>query len=321
MASIKPYKTGWRVWVCVQGRKASKTFASKREAAAWGLAQEACATPLVSGRQTLHQAMEKFEQEESPKRAGARWEVVRLRKLRRELKDTPLRDLSAQALSEWRDAMVKVRAPSSVRREMNLLNSVLEVARKEWGWLETNPLRDVRKPPNAKARKRGLRQSEIDAIVQALGWEPWLRAERRADEVAIAFLLGVETAMRSGEMLSLRWSDVDLEGRVVLVRDTKNGDDREVPLSTTAVKLLRCLPAGERCFSVSGAVRDVLFREARDAAGVSDVHFHDSRSEGISRLAKVLDVLDLARVSGHRDLKSLMHYYRATVSELAKKLG
>jgi len=132
----------------------------------------------------------------------------------------------------------------------------------------------------------------------------------------------VETAMRNGEMLALRWADVDLVRRVARVVESKNGDAREVPLSSTAVQLLGCLPRDrETCFAVNASVRDVLFREARDRAGVVDVHFHDSRSEGISRLAKKLDILDLARVVGHRDLKSLMHYYRADAAALALRLG
>lgn len=321
MASIKPYKTGWRAWVCKHGKKTSKTFESKREAITWANAQEVKIDAPVSGRYTLHMAFDEFIEKEAPKRAGAKWEIVRCKKFKREFEDIKLADLTAPVFVAWRDAQVKLRAPSSVRREMNLIKTVLDVARKEWGWLETTPLADVKRPPNAKARKRGIRQAEIDAIVKELDWEQWLRAERNSDEVAIAFLLGIETAMRNGEMMSLRWEDVDLKQRVATVRDTKNGDDREVPLSTAAVKLLGCLPReSERCFGITSEVRDVVFRQARNTAGIKDVHFHDSRSEGISRLSKKFNVLDLARITGHRDLRSLMHYYKADMATLAKQL-
>lgn len=322
MASIKAYKGGWRVWISRAGVRATKTFESKREAIAWANAQEVKITVPITGRYTLHMALDKFAEEEAPKRRGERWEVIRCRKLKRELEDKRLAELTPAFFVAWRDAQIKVRAESSVRREMNLLKAVLSVARKEWGWLEHDPLADVKRPPNARARMRGLRQEEIDAIVAELGWEEWVVAERRADEVAIAFLLGVETAMRNGELLSLEWQAVDLERRVARLTRTKNGDDRAVPLSTRAVKLLRCLPrVGDRCFQVDAGVRDVVFREARDAAGLHDVHFHDSRSEGISRLARKFDnVLDLARITGHRDIRSLMHYYVADAADLAKRL-
>lgn len=322
MASIKPYNGGWRVWISKAGKRATKTFESKREAIAWANAQEVQIAAPITGRYTLHMALDKFAEDIAPTRKGGRWETVRCNKLKREIQDCKLAEMTAAHFVDWRDAQVKLRAPASVRREMNLIKAVLDLARKEWKWTDTNPLADVKRPPNAKSRKRGIQQWEIDAIVKSLGWEPGIVADCRADEVAIAFLLGVETAMRNGELLALRWSDVDVPRRVALVRDSKNGDDREVPLSTTAVKLLACLPkVNERCFQISAGVRDVVFREARDNAGVPDVHFHDSRSEGISRLSKKLDILDLARVTGHRDLDSLMHYYRADVSTLAQKLG
>lgn len=322
MASIKKYKTGWRAWVSKKGQRTSRTFITKAEAIAWANGIEERIDAPVTGRYTLHMALDKFAEEEAPKRKGERWEVIRCNKLKREMPDCLMRELNAQYFAAWRDAQVKLRAPSSVRREMNLIKSVLDVARKEWGWIEASPLEDVRRPPNAKSRKRGIAQKEIDAIVESLGWEPWLRVERRNDEVAVGFLICIETALRSGELLGLAWGDVDLDARVLTVRDTKNGDDREVPLSTRAVQLFGCLSReSERCFQISPAVRDVLFRAARDAAGCREVHFHDSRSEGISRLSKKLDVLELARVTGHRDLKSLLHYYRADTAALAQRLG
>jgi integrase len=78
---------------------------------------------------------------------------------------------------------------------------------------------------------------------------------------------------------------------------------------------------GDRVFRVSEPSRDALFRKIRNKAAVEDLHFHDSRAEAIWRLSKKLDVLQLARVIGHRDLKSLMIYYNESASDLAKRLG
>jgi integrase len=74
-------------------------------------------------------------------------------------------------------------------------------------------------------------------------------------------------------------------------------------------------------FRVSNATRDKLFRDGKKAAQLTDLNFHDSRSEGISRLSKKMDVLELARVVGHRDPKSLMHYYRANAADIARRLA
>jgi integrase len=74
-------------------------------------------------------------------------------------------------------------------------------------------------------------------------------------------------------------------------------------------------------FDVEPGTRDALFRKARDRAQIEDLHFHDSRAEAIWRLSKKLDVLELARIIGHRDVRSLMIYYQTTADELADRLG
>lgn len=161
------------------------------------------------------------------------------------------------------------------------------------------------------------------------------------DQVSCAFLLALETGMRAGAILSLTWGNVDLERRTATLPKTKNGDSRQVPLSNLAVNIFANMSNGVLDASVGNLVRpdpsakpftvtskslDVLFRRARDAAvhacpSIATCRFHDARSEAISRLSKRLDVLELARMVGHRDLKSLMSYFRVSAEDLAKKLG
>ena len=126
--------------------------------------------------------------------------------------------------------------------------------------------------------------------------------------------------MRSGEILALEWREVG--DKSVTLKATKNGDVRRVPMTARAREIIALLPRTERpVFDLDAGSRDALFRRARDAAGITDLHFHDSRAEAIWRLSKRLDVLELARVIGHRDLKSLMFYYDADADELADRLG
>jgi integrase len=140
--------------------------------------------------------------------------------------------------------------------------------------------------------------------------------------VAIGFELGIETGMRAGEMWSLERPQIDLPGYVVHLLRTKNGDTRDVSLSPRAVRLVKGLLSDGRTklFTTSTAVRDALFRKARQAAGIEDLHFHDSRAEAVWRLSKKFDILELAEQIGHRDLKSLQLYFRDSATERAKKL-
>lgn len=129
--------------------------------------------------------------------------------------------------------------------------------------------------------------------------------------------------MRDSEMLGLRWADVHLKEQYVTLPRTKNGDQRDVPLSKRAVALLESMKGVDKVtvFTVTSASRDALFRKARDACKVQGLHFHDSRATALTRLSRKLDVLELARMVGHRDLKSLMVYYRKSATDIAKGLG
>ncbi len=131
--------------------------------------------------------------------------------------------------------------------------------------------------------------------------------------------------MRQGELLALRWEDVNLEKRVAFLRMTKNGEARAVPLSSRAAALLEALPR-----SIDGRVLPQekqglhsVFRTACRRAGIEDFHWHDLRHESISRFAERgdLSVLELAAISGHKTLRMVQVYVQLHASKLAQKLG
>lgn len=103
----------------------------------------------------------------------------------------------------------------------------------------------------------------------------------------------------------------------------KNGVRRDVPLSTRAPELLALFPdSGEApLFGISTASLDALFRKARERSSIEGLTFHDSRHAAITRLAKNLNVLDLARMVGHRDLRMLQIYYNESAEDMEAKLG
>ncbi|MDZ5788540.1 site-specific integrase [Stenotrophomonas maltophilia] len=325
MASIRPLGNRYRAFVKVDGRRATKVFDTKRAALAWAQEQEALLTGTQLPDKTLEEAFTRYADEVTPSKRGGRWDRVRIARFNREDKIAKRRllALSAADLADWRDARLKQVKPGTVAREMNLIAAVLEVARREWGWLKESPMRDVRQPKKPKGRARRISGEEVEALAKAFDVWDSLKVETQRNRIGLAFLFALETAMRSGEICELRWTDVHLTERYVTVRTSKNGDTREVPLTARAVQILRALPLGfAPVFGLSASKRDGLFRKVRDGVPtIKDLHFHDARAEAIWRLSKKLDVLELARVIGHRNLSSLLIYYRATASELAKKLG
>lgn len=321
MASIQRSGSKYRVQVYVKGRRDSETFRTRQEAATWALQREA----ELGGRRlpdrTWGDALERYGREVAPGRKGARWELVRVKSWRRHpLARRQLSGLTGADLALWRDERLKRCAPATVARELNLMRAVLEIARRDWQWVKANPLADVKWPAKPKGRARRIQPNEVQAVARAFGVNEELRAETQTQRVGLAFLLALETAMRSGEMLRLHWRDVKLAARYVVLTDSKNGDRREVPLTTRAVEILRALPEGDGpIFDLTDDLRDALWRKYRPSS-IHDLHFHDTRGEAIWRLSKKLDVLQLARMIGHRDPKSLMIYYRETAEEMARLL-
>ena len=103
--------------------------------------------------------------------------------------------------------------------------------------------------------------------------------------------------------------------------NTKNGEDREVPLSSEAIRILQELPEHNPVFGLTASQIDSNFRRAKKLAIVEGLNFHDMRREALTRLSKKVDVLALARISGHRDLKILLGtYYAESMADVAKLL-
>ncbi len=321
MATFRKLPSGkWQAQIARKGIRKSASFATKREARDWAARQEYLTTNAEPAQTslTLKDAFERYAREESPKRRGERWEVIRLARLSLDrIAHERLADLEPADFADWRDRRSGQVAPGTVSREMALMSSVLTTARREWGLISHNPISDIRKPASPPPRDRRVYDAEIDRLVEAGGMD-LTRATARAVH---AFRFAVETAMRSGEIVGLTEDTVDRNTRVATLPRTKNGTARKVPLSMAALGLLDSLPKTDGpLFDLTNQQIDVLFRKARDRAGIENLHFHDSRHEAITRLARKLDVLSLARIVGHKDIKMLMIYYNETAEDLAQRL-
>lgn len=321
MAKIERRGNHYRIRLMVKGVPKSGTFRTKAEAAAWALEQEAeIRNPSLVHKGTVADLLKRYVKDVVPNHGGARWEEVRINLfLRDPLARVSLQQLTQDDIAAFRERRLQSVQGSSVRREMNLLGSAFEAATEPgWRWLTVNPCRGVKKPPPNKSRKRRVKPEEIEKISLAAGLADGLKADTSTQRVGLAFLFGIETAMRAGEILSLNQDTVRLEERYVVLPKTKNGDERSVPLTSRAKEILDLLP--DCSFDLNADSRDTLFRRIRQKSGVANLHFHDSRSEGIWRLSKKFDIFELARVIGHRDLNSLLIYYQTTAAELAAKL-
>lgn len=320
MATIRKLNDKWRAEIARKGQRLSKVFSTRAEAKDWAARREYLLLngDKVAAAMKLRELLERYAREVSPTKRGARWEEFRLMAMARDpIGEIALKDLTAKEIAEWRDRRATEVAPSSVRREMNLLGSVFTKARKEWGLIPASPMSDVKRPPDPPGRSRRPSSDEIERMRHVAGTDLGNRTARAFH----AFLFAIETAMRAGEIVGLSRDRVDLTKQVAHLPMTKNGTPRDVPLSSEAIRLFEALPELEPAFGLSSMQLASLFRKITQKAAIEDLTFHDSRHEAITRLSKKLEVLELARMVGHRDLKMLLTYYNETAEDLARKLG
>lgn len=327
MATFRKVGDKWVAEVYVNGTRKSKRHPTKAAARSWAIEIEAHFQSMVSGgssSQTLGDIFTRYADEISDLKKGARWEIVRLEMFKRfPIASIKLKDLRREDLEDFISMRLNSVKPSSVNRELNLISHCLTQARR-WRLMSHNPMDDLKRPKDPPHRDRLISNREIEQILIALNYDDGFPILQQQQRVAVAFLLAIETAMRAGEICSLTRPNIDFDKQTAYLPETKNGRPRTVPLSREAVRLLRKLepmPLEGSIFNMESRTLSTLFARGIKKTTIEDLTFHDTRHEAITRLAKRLDVLDLARVSGHRDIKQLMTYYNKSAAELALQLN
>jgi len=327
MASITKRGRAWFAQVRRRGVSRSGSFSTKAEAVAWAAQLEAEILADKRGEvpeRPFSDLLTRYRDEVSATKRGERWERLRIGLLLRDgISAVSLRDLDARHVAEWRDRRLGQVSAASVRREWNLLSAACNVAVREWRWLRDNPFREVRRPAPSAARDRIATDHEIERLLFALGYDCDTVPGTITARVGAAVLFAVETAMRAGEIAGLTWDRVFEDRRFVKVGAGKTAAARrDVPLSPEALRILKQMRPlkQDSVFDLTTQQIDALFRKAKVRAMVDDLHFHDLRHTAITRLSRKLDVLALARMVGHRDLRMLQVYYNESAEDLAGRL-
>lgn len=341
----------YRVRLTINGARIDETFDTLQEARAYRDRMRADATTdpthrlVLEAKQkredavktTLTDLLDQYLKEITPTKRGAQVESAKIGKLKRyEIarlpvylvgRDAVLRFMATAKREGWSD--------NNLRKYLMLLSGVFQVAVKRWGMDLENPIRMVEVPGNGKARERRLEAGEYERFIVEL-------RKARNPYIASVFEIAVETASRRGEILKLRRKDIDLQSATAILRNTKNGEDRIIPLSVRAVEIFKQTPAsiGGPVFPVTEEQLRQAFLAAKQRARkkyekecaqqgidpqpgyISDLRFHDLRHEATSRLfEKGLNLMEVASVTGHKTLEMLKRYTHLRASDLARKLG
>lgn len=308
----------------------AKSFDQKADAEKWARSLEneldrAGMLPdtRVAESMTLRSVLERYMIEVSPRKRSAHTEISRIKALvRRPLCHRTLALLSTSDLATYRDERLRSVSPSTVIRELNTISHAIDTAMRDWGvYLHRNPCKLVRRPSPPRGRNRRLRDDEEQRLLDAAdsGRNVYMRD---------LIVLAVETGMRRGELLSLDWQHIDLESRIVHLPMTKNGEPRDVPLSTRARDVLYRLweaqerpPTGRPLPTTESAVVQA-WGHLCGRAGITGLHFHDLRHEAVTRLfEKGLNIVEVSAISGHRELRMLARYTHLRARDLVARLG
>lgn len=333
MASFrKPGPYQWQAQVRKKGYPLqTKTFETKAAAEAWACATEHKMDQGVyfsraeAETTTLGELLKKYRNDITPNKKGADTESIRIGALlRHHLSRRYVATIRGADIARFRDERLKKVCGATVKRDLVIISHLFEVARKEWGIPVLNPVRDIKLPQHGNARTRHLEIGDHEAGTEE---ERLLQACRNARNPYLLPIvqLALETAMRRSELLSLKWEHIDLDSQIVFLPDTKNGESRTVPLSSIAVSVLRKLPRSKHPDVFRGMTAEAIKRSYMRAlrrAEIEDLRFHDLRHEATTRLfEKGLNIMEVASITGHKDLAMLRRYAHLRAEDLAKKLG
>lgn len=275
---------------------------------------------------TVSQALRRYLQSVSILKKGYPQERYRIEQInrsflgRKQVKNVTSVDIATyrdQRLAQINPRTGKPLAAATVRLELSLLSHFFDVARIEWGYCESNPVANVRKPKVPPGRDRRLTAREERKILR------YAHAHQNPDLYSI-ISLALETAMRQSEILNLRWEFVNLKTRIAHLPETKNGTKRDIPLSLKARDAfirIGVKPSGMVFGYTSNGIKST-WRFMMIKLGIENLHFHDLRHEAVSRLFELgtLDMMEVAAISGHKSLAMLKRYTHLKAQRLVRKL-
>lgn len=230
-----------------------------------------------------------------------------------------LSDVTPALIVQYRDELASgityrgtTRTPATVVRYMAALSHAFTIAVKEWGWLEDSPTRKVTKPTESRGRVRFLDDDDRARLLQACKESPNLL-------LYPCVILALSSGMRQGELMGLKWQDVNLKDGYLILHETKNGDRRRVPLAGLGLELLQQHAKVRRIDTtlLFPSNRDSqkpidlrkAFTNAMERAGIADFHWHDLRHCTASYLAmNGASLAEIAEVLGHKTLSMVKRY-------------
>jgi integrase len=329
MAYFKQLKTNrWQVQIRRYGVKpVTKTFPTRDEAKIWArlIESEIDRGIYVSRYEAEHitfsQLIHRYQKEVTPLKKSASREISRLKCLDIFFGEVALARINSEMVARFRDERLSLNlSGATVIKDLNTLSHIIDTAIKEWGlYISQNPAKNIRKPRVNNSRSRRLSYEE-EIILLAKCREHSLMMES-------VVIFAIETAMRLGEIINLKWNDINIVHCIAVIHETKNGEMRKVPLSNTSINALKSLTkrlGSDKVFWKWKSVSSFQSSWQRIVlkSGIKNFRFHDLRHEATSRLFEMnLNMIEVSTITGHKTLQMLKRYTHLSVDKITKKIN
>lgn len=332
-------KTTYRVQVRLKGHPIqSATFDRKTDAKKWAVNTESAIREgrhfktSAAKKHTLANLIQRYIDQILPTKPKSQYkQSIQLKWWSDQIGSYTLADVTPALIGEQRDKLLNSntsrgtpRNPATVNRYLAALSHALNIAVKDWGWLETNPMTKLRKLKEARGIVRYLDDDERPRLLEACkqGSNPYLY---------IIVVLCISTGARKNEILSLTWKDVDLDRAIITLHETKNGERRILPITGHALDILSAHAKVRRIdtdllFPNNAGDKPIDIRAPWEAAlkkaDIENFRFHDLRHSAASYLAmNGATLAEIAEVLGHKTLQMVKRYAHLSEAHTAKIVG
>ena len=235
------------------------------------------------------------------------------------ISDTNCLRLSTRHLSEFRERRLMSVTGSTFNKDLSFISSVIQSAINDWGiYFPSNPCRSMKREKESKPRTRVLEDNEQTELLEACALVNNIYLKPMVQ-------FSIETAIRQGELLKIRYGNINFRNRTLLLTDTKNGEDRTIPLSEKAFLILQSQPRqfDGRVFPLTRNQVKHFWKQALKKTNTKGLRWHDLRRHACTLMfEKGLNVPEVQLISGHLDPKVLLNtYVKLDPAKLVKKLG
>ena len=233
-------------------------------------------------------------------------DVASLKNLLTFFKDKYLYEINPLDIESYKRLRKERVSPATVNREIACLKTRFNVAIR-WKIVSENPAREVKLFPEKNYRIRYLEKNEIRNLCFS-----------SPEPLRTVIIVALNTGMRQGEIINLRWQDVDFERRIIYLLETKSGEKREVPMNQAVYNVLleiRRQPNSPYIFSTKEGKRysqswvQHTFHKIIKKLGIKDFRFHDLRHTFASQLVMMgIDIKTVQELLGHKKIDMTLRY-------------